>query len=33
MPGELADARLDVVAYACLIAIMAAGPGAHEAAE
>ncbi len=30
---ELADARLDVVAYACLIAIMAAGPGAHEAAE
>jgi maleate isomerase len=30
---ELADARLDVVAYACLIAIMAAGPGAHEAEE
>jgi maleate isomerase len=30
---ELADARLDVVAYACLIAIMAAGTGAHEAAE
>lgn len=30
---ELADARLDVVAYACLIAIMAAGSGAHEAAE
>jgi len=30
---ELADAQLDVVAYACLIAIMAAGPGAHEAAE
>lgn len=30
---ELADARLDAVAYACLIAIMAAGPGAHEAAE
>jgi maleate isomerase len=30
---ELADARLDVVAYACLIAIMAGGPGAHEAAE
>jgi maleate isomerase len=24
---ELADARLDVVAYACLIAIMAGGPG------
>jgi maleate isomerase len=31
--GELADARVDVVAYACLIAIMAEGPGAHEAAE
>jgi len=30
---ELADARLDVVAYACLIAIMAGGPGAHEAEE
>jgi maleate isomerase len=30
---ELADARLDVVAYACLIAIMASGPGAHEAEE
>lgn len=30
---ELADARVDVVAYACLIAIMAEGPGAHEAAE
>jgi maleate isomerase len=30
---ELADARLDVVAYACLIAIMAGGEGAHEAAE
>jgi maleate isomerase len=30
---ELADARLDIVAYACLIAIMAGGPGAHEAAE
>lgn len=30
---ELADARLDVVAYACLIAIMAGGSGAHEAAE
>jgi maleate isomerase len=31
--AELADARLDVVAYACLIAIMAGGEGAHEAAE
>jgi maleate isomerase len=30
---ELADARIDVVAYACLIAIMAEGHGAHEAAE
>jgi maleate isomerase len=30
---ELADARVDVVAYACLIAIMAEGEGAHEAAE
>lgn len=31
--AELADARVDVVAYACLIAIMAEGPGAHESAE
>jgi maleate isomerase len=31
--SELADARVDVVAYACLIAIMAEGKGAHEAAE
>jgi maleate isomerase len=31
--GELADAKVDVVAYACLIAIMAEGKGAHEAAE
>jgi maleate isomerase len=31
--GELADARADVVAYACLIAVMAEGKGAHEAAE
>ena len=30
---ELADARVDVVAYACLIAIMAEGKGAHEASE
>ena len=31
--GELADARCDVLAYACLVAVMAEGPGAHEAAE
>jgi maleate isomerase len=31
--AELADARVDVVAYACLIAVMAEGKGAHEAAE
>lgn len=31
--GELADARVDVVAYACLIAVMAEGSGAHEEAE
>ena len=31
--NELADARVDVVAYACLIDIMAEGKGAHEAAE
>ena len=31
--AELADARVDVVAYACLIAIMAEGKGAHELAE
>lgn len=30
---ELADARVDVVAYACLVAIMAEGLGAHEATE
>lgn len=30
---ELADARVDAVAYACLIAIMAEGKGAHEASE
>ena len=30
---ELADARCDVLAYACLVAIMAEGPGAHVAAE
>jgi len=31
--SELADARVDILAYACLIAIMAEGHGAHEAAE
>ena len=29
----LADARCDVLAYACLVAVMAEGPGAHEVAE
>jgi maleate isomerase len=29
---ELADARVDVMAYACLVAIMAAGPGYHARA-
>ena len=27
--AELADADCDVLAYACLVAVMAAGPGAH----
>lgn len=31
--AELADLRPDVVATACLVAIMAEGPGAHETAE
>lgn len=31
--SELADARVDVVAYGCLIALMTGGAGAHEAAE
>ncbi|RJT07913.1 Asp/Glu racemase [Halococcus sp. IIIV-5B] len=30
---ELADARCDVLAYACLIGIMAQGPGYHEESE
>ncbi len=30
---ELADARCDAMAYACLVAIMSQGPGAHKAAE
>ena len=28
---ELADARCDALAYACLVAVMAEGPGAHLA--
>lgn len=30
---ELADARCDVLAYACLVAVMVQGPGAHRAVE
>jgi maleate isomerase len=30
---ELADAGCDVLAYACLVAVMAAGPGAHQRAQ
>jgi maleate isomerase len=30
---ELADAECDALAYACLVAVMAAGPGAHDRAE
>lgn len=30
---ELADARCDVLAYACLVAIMCQGPGYHEISE
>jgi maleate isomerase len=30
---ELADASVDVVVYACLVALMAEGPGAHRQAE
>ena len=30
---ELADAECDALAYACLVAVMAAGPGAHRRAE
>lgn len=31
--SELADARVDAYAYACLVAVMAGGPRAHEQAE
>lgn len=30
---ELSDARCDVLAYACLVAIMCQGPGYHEISE
>jgi maleate isomerase len=30
---ELSDARVDVIAYACLVAIMTQGPGFHSEAE
>jgi maleate isomerase len=31
--GELCDARVNAIAYACLVALMARGPGAHAEAE
>jgi maleate isomerase len=31
--AELGDAEVDVVAYACLVAVMVGGPGAHVAVE
>jgi maleate isomerase len=31
--AELADARVDAFLYACLVAVMASGPRAHEAIE
>jgi maleate isomerase len=31
--GELADARVDAIVYACLVAVMARGPGEHEKVE
>jgi maleate isomerase len=31
--SELADARVDALVYACLVALMARGPRAHEQAE
>lgn len=30
---ELSDAKMDVISYACLVAIMSAGPGYHRLAE
>lgn len=31
--AELADARVDAIVYACLVALMARGPGSHEGVE
>lgn len=31
--GELADARVAAIVYACLVAVMARGPGEHERVE
>ena len=31
--SELSDARVDAIVYACLVALMARGPGAHDAVE
>ena len=31
--GELADAQVDVIAYACLVAVMVQGRGSHRTAE
>ena len=31
--AELADAQVDVLAYACLVAVMVQGPGSHRNAE
>jgi maleate isomerase len=31
--GELADARVDAIVYACLVAVMARGPSEHEKVE
>lgn len=31
--AELADAAVDVIGYACLVAVMTQGPGAHERIE
>lgn len=31
--AELSDARVDVIGYACLVAVMATGPGYHREAE
>ncbi|MFJ9443626.1 Asp/Glu racemase [Kitasatospora sp. NPDC101235] len=31
--AELSDARMDVIGYACLVAVMATGPGYHREAE